>query len=233
MSKVVRTIGDALVGLSLFAVAQTVRELALWELGGRPFAEESVEEPAIEFAGHVFTVADDQPVDHTSGQSEYEGKIQPLMDSHPMSAASRARVRRGPEDLGRYHLWYSAWLFRERASGRTTLWLARRLQPSNADWPRFEVTVVQPDGSVRTRVLRGAQLAGEYRLYRATQFVRQGTWSVLPLALGDVIGLFPLFLAIFPIGTFALGVWLIRRRNHLERYGTISTVPPHSISQSK
>jgi hypothetical protein len=210
MAKIARVVGITLLGLSGLSVAQTAREIALWELGSRRYAEESPQARAFAFAGHTFGVADDQPLDNTRSQAAFEGRIQPLMDGRPLGPPSRALVRRGLADLGRYHLWYDAWLFRERASGRTTLWLARRLQPTDASGPRFEVVTVDPGGRVQRRVLRPWRLGTEYRLFRATQFVREGTWTVMPLSLDAVIGFVPLFLLVFPLGTAVVGVRLIR-----------------------
>lgn len=210
MGRIVRTVGVALVSFSALAVLQTVREVVLWELGDRAYTEESPQGRTFGFAGHTFTVTDDQPVEGDS-QAEFDGRIQPMMDGKPLGPTSRARVRRGVVDLGRYHLWYDAWVFRERATGRASLWLARRLQPTDASDPQFEVVTVAPDGTQERRVLSAWRLGTAYRLFRATQFVREGTWTAMPLSLNAVIGFFPIFLLVFPIGTFIAGALLIRR----------------------
>ena len=211
MGKVSRTVGWVLVSVSFLAVAQTVREVALWELGSRKYAEESSQERTFRFAGHTFTVADDQPADGTHSQTEYDGTIQPLMDGRPLGPPSRARIRRGLEDLGRYHLWYDAWLFADRARGDTSLWLARRLQETDQSVPRFELTVVDAVGRADRRVLSRWALDRDYRVFRGTQFVREGGWTVMPLSLTGVAGFVPPFLVLFPIGSFLVGMRLLRR----------------------
>jgi hypothetical protein len=211
MGRIPRAIGMALVALSALAVLQTAREVVLRQLGDRAYTEELRQERPLAFAGHTITVADDQPVDGTRSQADHDGWIQPLMDGKPLGPPSRARVRRGLADLGRYHLWFDAWVFRDRATGRASLWLARRLQPTDASDPRFEVVTVAPDGARERRVLRAWRLGTDYRLFRATQFVREGAWSAMPLSLGATFGVFPVLLLAFPIGTFFAGVLLMRR----------------------
>ena len=210
MGRLARAIGIALVALSVLAVLQTVREVVLRDLGDRAYAEESLQERPFAFAGHTFTVADDQPVEGTHSQVDHDGRIQPLLDGKPLGPPSRARVRRGLTDLGRYHLWFDAWVFRERATGRASLWLARRLQPTDAISPRFEVVTVASDGTRERRVLRAWRLGTDYRLFRATQFVREGAWAAMPLSLGATFGVFPVLLLAFPVGTFVAGVLLMR-----------------------
>lgn len=200
-------------GVSALSVVQTAREILLGVIGDHLYEEAALQQRTFAFAGHAFSVADDQPQSGTGSQTEQDGTIQPLIDGQPLGPSSHARVRPGLEDLGRYHLWYDAWLFRERTTGNSTLWLARRLQRGEGDSPRFEVTVVEPDGTLQTRILRGWQLGTESRLYRATQFVRGSTWTVLPLSLGDALGYFPLLLFVFPVGTSVLGARLLKRRS--------------------
>jgi hypothetical protein len=211
MGKVSRVLGWALIALSLLAVAQSVREITLWEYGRRKYSEDSPLGRAISFAGHTFSVADDQPDDGTHSQTEYDGTIQPVMDGKPLGPPSHARVRRGLDDLGRYHTWYDAWLFTDRTTADTTLWLARRLQATEQSVPRFELTVVDGSGQVRRRVLSRWALDLDYRVFRGTQFVREDLWTVMPLSLVSLLGYVPPLLALFPIGSFLLGVRLLRR----------------------
>jgi hypothetical protein len=88
----------------------------------------------------------------------------------------------------------------------------------------FELTTVTSDGTRRTEMLQGWQLGSDYRRYRATQFIRDSLWTSLPLALGETIGVFPLLLLVFPMGTFAFGVFLIRR-------GLRSTQPTPAVQR--
>jgi hypothetical protein len=211
MVKAKRLVGAVLVGLSLLAVAQTIREVVLWELGTRKYSEESPGGPTVYFAGRRYEVRDDQPMDSVHSQAAHEGTIQPLVDGAPVGPPSRAMVRRALTNLGRYHGWYDAWIFRERPNGEQSLWLARRIQPTATDSPRFEVTVVSAGGTSRTRILRGWQLGSDYRHYRATQFMRGGTWAI-PLALGSFV-FFPILFLIFPVGTLVVGILLVRSRS--------------------
>lgn len=212
MGSAARSLGAALVAVSLFAVVQTIRELLLWERGRAQFADESVSARPISFAGRTWSVTDNQPFTPGAGYTEFEGAIQPTVDGRPLGMPSRAKVRRGLADLGRYHRWYDAWLFRERGSGQRTLWLARRLQAMESDAPRFELVTISEAGEWHTQVLRSWQLCRDYPTFRATQFVREGTSWPFPLALDGVIGFFPILLLIFPLGTLVLGVFLLARR---------------------
>jgi hypothetical protein len=125
-------------------------------------------------------------------------------------------VRRGLKDLGRYHLWLDAWIFQDRASGDRTLWLVRRLQPEEIESPKFEVTEVAPTGESETRILAAWQLGAEYRRLRATQFVRDGLWTVFPLSVSEVAGIAPTWLLLFPVGTLVCGLLLARRVDEKE-----------------
>jgi hypothetical protein len=204
-------VGWSLISVSVVSVVQTFREIALWEQGNRSYSEQSPQERPFAFAGHSFTVVDNQPTDATHSETEYAGRIQPLIDGRALGPPSYARVRRGRDNLGRYHGWFDAWIFRDRTDGRQTLWLARRLQATATETPRFEVITVGESQTLQRRVLGAWRLGGDYRLYRATQFVREGTLGTMPLALGDLIGLLPVALIVFPIGTFVLGIVLVRR----------------------
>jgi hypothetical protein len=203
-------VGLTLTALSIGAVVQSTREYLLWEAGRRDYAEDSFLERPFTFAGHTFTVEDDQPTDSTYSEIAYEGRIRLLMDGRPLGPPSRALVRPGRHDLGRYHLWFDAWHFKERASGRTTLWLTRRLQPDSAASPRFEVITLAENGAPSRRLLSTWQLGASYPLFRSTQFVRDGTSAAIPLSMLEA-AIFPPILLVFPIGTFVLGLYLIRR----------------------
>lgn len=62
------------------------------------------------------------------------------------------------------------------------------------------------------------RLGADYRVFRSTQLISQDSWTVMPLALGSVIGFFPLALLVFPIGTTATGVWLLRKGRKIESH---------------
>lgn len=213
MGKVARVVGVGLVGVSALATLQTVREIILAEVGDRRYTEEDLSARSLSFGGRTLTVLDDQPYRPTDPQhkeDEYGGTVRLLLDGHPLGMPSWARVRHGRNDLGRYHLWIDAWIFRERTSGTASLWVARRVQADSASEPRYEVTTVAEDGSVRRREVGGWQMSTDYRLYRTTQFITDGKWTAFPLALVDVLGFFPVLLLVFPIGTAVVGCWLLR-----------------------
>jgi hypothetical protein len=203
-----------LVGLSVSAIVQSVREYLLWERGASTFQEQGFDTQPIEFNGHLVTVYDDQPIDSLHSEIEHEGAIQITMDGSPLGKPSRAGVRRGrnrPGDLGRYHGWFDAWQFRDRASGVSTLWLVRRIQATDHARPQFEIITIGEDDHRQVRLLRGYQLGASYPLFRSTQFVRDASpLSGVPLSVLDFV-IAPVFLLIFPFGSLALGGWMIVR----------------------
>jgi hypothetical protein len=199
-----------LVLFSLAAIVQSTREYALWETGQRTYDEDSFLALPIVFGGHSFDIRDDQPRDTAYSEDEYEGSVQWMRDGAPYESPSRARIRPGRNDIGRYHLWLDAWRFYERATGRTSLWLVRRLQPGNTGRPQFEVITVEQDGSTRLQRLRTWELGRSFPLFRATQFVRDGTSSAIPLSMLEAF-IFPPILLVFPVGSLALGLILLRR----------------------
>jgi hypothetical protein len=203
-------VGTLLVLLSLAAIVQSVREYLLWESGRRAYDEESFLPLPILFAGHSFDIRDDQPRDTAYSETEHEGFAQWLRDGVPFQARSRALVRRGRSDVGRYHTWLDAWKFRDRGTGRTTLWLVRRLQPSVSERMRFEVITVEQDGVTHIERLGGWQLGRDFPTFRATQFIRAGLLAGVPLSMLDAF-IFPPILLVFPLGSLALGVILLRR----------------------
>jgi hypothetical protein len=113
--------------------------------------------------------------------------------------------------MGRYHLWLYASIFQSRETGQASLWVARRIETDSASTPQYEVITVAAGGDVSTRTVRGWRLGSEYRLYRATQLLAGGEWTAFPLALGDIVGFFPPFLLLFPLGSGILGAWLLRK----------------------
>jgi hypothetical protein len=203
-------LGALLIAVSSAAVVQSIREYFLWERGERRFSEESFLKLPIQFQERTFDIRDDQPTDSTYSEEEYEGTVELVMDGKPIGPRSRAMVRRGRKDIGRYHLWIDAWLFKDRQSGRTSLWLVRRLEVQPGASARYEVTTVADSGSVQTQVLRGWDLGASYPLFRSTQFIRSGLLSGVSLSMLDAFYFWPI-LSVFPVGSLVLGVWLVRR----------------------
>lgn len=204
-----RIAGALLVALSAVAVVQSVRELWMWEAGGARYEEQSQLELPLRYGGHTFTVRDDQPNAAVNDEVGHEATMRVLMDGKPLGPPSRALVRRGRRGLGRYHGWLDAWSFRERETGRTSLWIARRLQPREGGRPEFEVMSIEERGTPRIRRLGRYQLGASYPLFRATQFVRDG--SPFPLSMLGAAYLWPIVL-VFPLGTLVLGALWMRDR---------------------
>ena len=205
MIRLRRGIGGLLLGISLLAIVQTMREIALWEYGYRRFDESSVQNQSFTFGNRRFLVTDNQPIHPVYSQEATDGLLQPVVDGKPLGPPSRAEVRSALRDLGRYHTWYDAWVFHDRRTGDSALYLTRRLQQRTSDVAAFEITVVDATGKIETRTVRAWQLGWDYRIFRSTQFIRQREWTVMPLAMGDWIVALPVIAIIFPIGTMAVG----------------------------
>jgi hypothetical protein len=180
----------------------------LWKHGEATYSEDSYLELPFSFGNHIFSVADDQPVDTAYSEQAFEGTAYLTMDGRPLTEPARALVRRGRADLGRYHLWIDAWRFVD-ASGDSTLWFARRLQPAERATPQYEVLTLAVGHTVERRVYAGWQLGRNYPLFRSTQFLRTGILEGVPLSLLDALYFWPILL-IFPFGTLVLGCFLLR-----------------------
>lgn len=205
-----RAFGFLLIALSIASVVQSVREVVLWEGGQSRYDERFITQRRFRFAGQSFEVVDEHPYAPRSGEAEVPGTIRLLANGSMIGAPSRAEVRPGHDDLGRYHLWFDARIFRDRRSGDSTLWMARRIGADGSS-PRFEVTTIRADGARTRRLFRTHQLGRSYPLFRTTQFLRGSSFWVVPLSVLD-FGIFPPFLLVFPIGTLVFGIILLRRR---------------------
>ena len=209
-------LGWLFIGLSVICVIQSAREWRAWTPDPQLAERDLPLALPIRFAGHRIDVADDQPTDSLSSERAVEGRIQLYLDGQPLGGPSRALVRPGRRDLGRYHMWLQATPFHDRTSGEDVLFLARRIQPSDAGGARFEVNRLDESGAVTTEMLRGWSLGSRYAVWRATQFLRANEWEAFPLSMLDAVA-FPLFLLIYPMGTLFLGIVLVRsgRRRRL------------------
>lgn len=207
-------VGILLVVVSLASIVQSIREIVLFEAGYRRYEEQSLLERPFVFAGRSFTLEDDHPYiprepgGYTS-EAGYPGTIRVLMDGVPLTAPAHAIVRPGRDDLGRYHLWFDAWVFRDRHTGDRTLWMAQRIQENGAHLPEFEVITMNEAGALERQRLRWYQLGRDYLVFRATQFVSDGSFFRMPLSMTEAV-IFPPFLLVFPFGTLALGLLLLR-----------------------
>jgi hypothetical protein len=208
-------IGWLLIGLSIAGVIQSAREWRAWTPDARLVERDRPQELPIRFAGHRVDVRDDQPTDSIHSERAVEGHIQLFLDGRAIGAPTRALVRPGRRDLGRYHTWLEAVPFRDRTSGKEFLFLARRLEPRDGQGVRFEVNQIDESGAVTTRVLRGSSLGRYYPVWRTTQFLRANEWEAFPLSMLDAVIFWPI-LVVYPFGTLLVGivlVWRARRRD--------------------
>lgn len=197
--------------LSLIAFIQTARAIGLWEVAGHRYAEHSVQDLPITFAVETIEISDNLARAASGSQDESEGELQIRLSGRPQGVPTRAAVRMGLTDIGRYHGWLDAWVFVRRSDNDSSLWVTRRLQTAAADPARFELLIVHSNGAAETRTVRGWQLGFDYPSYRSTQFVRSSEWEVLPLDVSEVAGFFPILLLIFPVGTLVVGIVLLRK----------------------
>lgn len=204
-------VGMALIGLSLMSILQSLRELQLWMTGAEKYEDRrpSFDYP-FTFAGHVFSVEDDQPVDSSRSRQEQPGIIRLTMDGKPLGGPSPAMVRTGGPGIYRYFGWVDAWRFTVRSTGEKSVLFVRRLASFGRRGARYEIHRVDQDGRVSSVTLHGWQLANNYPVYRATQFVRPHAWVAAPLSMIDAAA-FPPLLLVFPFGTLVLGGVLLRR----------------------
>lgn len=210
--KLRRVLGSILIVISGVSIVQSTREYLLWE-SGDGVEQRDIRDRAFRFAGRSFTVEDEHPyIPRRQGEYNSEaavpGTIRLTSGGSVLGAPSRAEVRPGRNDLGRYHTWFDAAVFRDTRSGDSVLWMARRIQPEGSR-PVFEVVTVSADGTQNTRVLRAYQLGQSYPLFRSTQFLRGSTFFVVPLSVLEFF-VFPPLLLLFPFGALALGIVLAR-----------------------
>ena len=201
-----RVVGWSLILLSVLSVLQSWREYRLWRDDAPRYIDDNIDERTFSFGSHLISVSDDQPDDALHSEKEWAGTLSMKLDGYPIGDPSFAGIRRSRTDRGRYHSWMDAWTFRDRDTGRRSLWLARRLQPPGSWQPHFEVTVLDTVGTVQTRTYRADQLGASFPLYRSTQFLLWGE-SAFPLSMIN-FAIFPLALLVFPFGTFFVGGWL-------------------------
>jgi hypothetical protein len=202
------SLGWLFIGLSALCVVQSAREWRAWTPDPRLAERDLPLALPIEFAGHRVTVADNLPTDSVSSEREFEGRLQLFLDGRPLGAPSRAFVRPGRRDLGRYHTWLQVSRFHDRETGRDILFLARRIEPRTGGSVRFEVNRIDANGTVTTQLLHPWSLGRRYPVWRATQFLRANEWETFPLSMLEALG-FPVFLVIFPVGTLIAGVVLV------------------------
>ena len=191
--------------ISLLAVLDTARAWLLSIRGWRVYSVNDVSGRRFAFSGHQVVLEDDQPTDTLSREHEREtpGMLSIMIDGRAVGVPSRVGVRRARPNDGRYHSWFDARIFTSRASGDSSLWLARKI-PLGRGSANYELTELDSDGSIHTRMLSGWQLGLDFRASEVTGLLTWDSWWPFPL---DVIGFvfFPLLFVIYPIGTFVAG----------------------------
>lgn len=214
MSAIARACGVFLVAISVLSIAQTLREVVLFESGESKYPEGPALRLPIHFGGHVVAVADDQP--HMPGDTNTyykatQGRIQVFIDSHPHGEPSTARIRVTLDGLGRYFGWVDALQFKKSNDSDASVWFSRRIQKTASAPPIYEITTIDGNGAIATDTFPAWRLGTDYHRFRATQFMQTGT-HVMPLSMADVLGVMPIFVLVFPLGTLLLGVLLLRRQ---------------------
>jgi hypothetical protein len=209
-----RVIGLFLTIVSIFSIAQTIREIVFFESGESKYAEANVIHLPARFGGHLVSVADDQPHlprDENDYYKSTQGRIQLLIDSQPLGKSSAGRIRVTLDDLGRYFGWVDVWQFKESNVRDSSLWVARRIQETPSVSPLYEITTIDGNGAIVTDTFPPWRLGTDYRRFRATQFMQSGA-QVMPLSVADMLGMMPVLVLVFPLGTLLLGVLLLGKR---------------------
>ena len=73
----------------------------------------------------------------------------------------------------------------------------------------MRLIVLSADGAVSIDTLPRYSFNPDYRTFRATQLVRDGAFAPFPFSILDGF-IFPVVFLLFPIGTLAWGIYLIR-----------------------
>src|SRR3954463_7051193 len=80
MPRISQVIGGVLVGLSLLAICQTAREIALWNSGQRRYTERDVPEREFVFGKHRVSITDNLPTDTVHSQEAVPGSLHLIVD---------------------------------------------------------------------------------------------------------------------------------------------------------
>jgi hypothetical protein len=209
-----RVTGFFLVAVSLASIVQSIREENYQDAERGRYVEHDLPERRWQFGGHTFDVRDDrQTADRAQGDVRSDGTLQLFVDGRPLGPPSRAVVREEVTGAGRYFPWFEAVVFEERASGRTSLWIARALGDGPVG-PAFQVVVVDEGGAIQVReVKRSDPPVDDYRLSRVLQFMGGPPPPLFPMSVLGAAFFWPMLL-VYPLGTLLLGLYLAfaRRR---------------------
>ena len=190
---------------------QCFREEHLWRVGYPQFSENYILELPANFGGHDIVVSDDQRSDSLPSENEVPGIVHlSISDGPSFSDEALVRPGRAPHDFGRYHLWLKASIFTGQEPGApSSFWLAQRIQPGLRGRARVRLIVMSADGAVSIDTLPRYSFNPDYRTFRATQLVRDGAFAPFPFSILDGF-IFPVIFLLFPIGTLAWVIYLIR-----------------------
>jgi hypothetical protein len=168
-----------------------------------------MEQREFTFAGRLVTVQD-RGLDATVPDSTKVFQERLLIDSVATGQETGLRMRGWPVGVAmRSPHWFSLVRFTDRATGDSTVWFARRLQPADSVRPRFEIIRIDARGRYEVETRDRDELRSEYRVARVTQFLAEDAPSGFPFSMIQFL-FFPVLLLLHPIGTVLLGVRLVR-----------------------
>jgi len=205
-------VGAGLVVLSLIPAVQQARAIGAWELGALRFEEELVLELPIEFAGRRVEISDPMPRLRRYSEDAFPSRAGVLVDGKEVLAPVRTMVRPGRDDLGRYHSWIDAGIFRHRPSGVRTLYLARRVESPDTGERRYDVLILRPNQPVEVLSLSHAELPKNYPIMRTLQFLIDDDLSLYPFSFLEFMWvIYPVVPFVYPWLTLIVGAtWSFR-----------------------
>ncbi len=200
--------GVMIAAVSAFPIVQDVREEAFWKAGNDRFHERQLLALPLSFAGRSITIDDPLPRGGPRSEASEPSAARVLLDGREVLPMAPAMVRPGRDDLGRYHLWIDAWIFTDRRTGESSLYLGRRQRASAASGRSYDLLRLHTNGTYELRQLSFADRARSYPIWRTIQFLNDGAESVYPFSLTNVWpGL--LVPVLYPRATFLLGVVMV------------------------
>jgi len=214
-------VGLLLVTVSVVPVIQMTREVLFWERGGRRYDERVITALPIRFGGHTLAIADSLPHSDYS-EDAHRGTAQILLDGKPLGEPQRAMIRPGRRDIGRYHGWIAASIFRDLRSGHETLWAGRRVESPGLQDQTFEIVRIDKSGAVSSSRVQYEQRADSYPQFRTIQSLSDSLPTVYAFSMANG---WPSLLVpiLYPWAIFVLGLILLRAgwRESQRKPGTI------------
>lgn len=135
-----------------------------------------------------------------------------LIDGTPVGESVARRLVKWPLGDGRRSPhWLTITKFVSRDARDSSVWIARRLQRTDAESPRIDVVTIDATGAVRAQVHDMHNMPRTYQLTTAAWLVAEDHAPMFPFSVLPLAWFGYLFLAL-PIVTGVLGVVLLRRR---------------------